>query len=94
MLANNEIGTIAEIASIGEITRQNGIILHTDAAQAAGHIPIDVEAMNIDLLSMSAHKMYGPKGVGPCTSGESSRPSGWSPSSGAAARSAISDPAR
>ncbi len=64
MLANNEIGTIAEIASIGEITRQNGIILHTDAAQAAGHIPIDVEAMNIDLLSMSAHKMYGPKGVG------------------------------
>lgn len=64
MLANNEIGTIAEISSIGEITRQSGIILHTDAAQAAGHIPIDVEAMNIDLLSMSAHKMHGPKGVG------------------------------
>ena len=64
MLANNEIGTIAEISRIGEVTRQSGIILHTDAAQAAGHIPIDVEAMNIDLLSMSAHKMHGPKGVG------------------------------
>ena len=64
MLANNEIGTIADIRSIGEVTRSNGIILHTDAAQAAGHIQVDVDTMNIDLLSMSAHKMYGPKGVG------------------------------
>ena len=64
MLANNEIGTIADIRGIGEVTRSNGIILHTDAAQAAGHIRVDVDAMNIDLLSMSAHKMHGPKGVG------------------------------
>lgn len=64
MLANNEIGTIADIARIGEVTRSHGIILHTDAAQAAGHIPVDVDQMNIDLLSMSAHKMNGPKGVG------------------------------
>ncbi|HYR69215.1 MAG TPA: cysteine desulfurase family protein, partial [Candidatus Dormibacteraeota bacterium] len=62
--ANNEIGTIEPIADIGRITREKGILLHTDAAQAAGRIPVDVEEMKVDLLAMSAHKMYGPKGVG------------------------------
>ncbi|MGB1250473.1 MAG: cysteine desulfurase family protein [Candidatus Promineifilaceae bacterium] len=64
MFANNEIGTIQPIAEIGKIAREHGIIFHTDAAQAMGHVPIDVEKMNIDLLSFSAHKIYGPKGVG------------------------------
>lgn len=64
MAANNEIGTIPDIESIGNVTRKAGVLFHTDAAQAAGHIPIDVESMNIDLMSLSAHKMYGPKGAG------------------------------
>ena len=64
MAANNEIGTINPIAAIGEVTRRRGVFFHTDATQAVGKIPVDVEAMNIDLLSLSAHKMYGPKGVG------------------------------
>ncbi len=64
MAANNEVGTIAPIAEIGKIARKHGVLFHTDAAQAAGHIPIDVEAMNIDLMSISAHKIYGPKGIG------------------------------
>ncbi|MBI3448346.1 MAG: cysteine desulfurase [Acidobacteria bacterium] len=62
--ANNEIGTIEPIADIGRIARERGLLFHTDAAQAAGRIPLDVEAMSVDLLAMSAHKMYGPKGVG------------------------------
>lgn len=64
MFANNEIGTILPIAEIGKLCHDRGVILHTDATQAAGKIAIDVEAMNIDLLSLSAHKLYGPKGVG------------------------------
>lgn len=64
MAANNEIGSFNPIKDIGQVTREQGIIFHTDAAQATGKIPIDVEAMNIDLLSISAHKLYGPKGVG------------------------------
>jgi len=64
MVANNEIGTIAPIEEIGKIARKHGVLFHTDAAQAAGHVPLDVEKMNVDLLSVSAHKMYGPKGVG------------------------------
>ena len=64
MAANNEIGTIPDIAAIGRVTREAGVLFHTDAAQAAGHIPIDVQAMNIDLMSLSAHKMHGPKGAG------------------------------
>lgn len=64
MTANNEIGTIAPIAEIGKIARDHEVLFHTDATQAVGHIPIDVEAMKIDLLSMSAHKFYGPKGIG------------------------------
>ena len=64
MAGNNEIGTINPIKEIGEITRAKGVIFHTDATQGVGKIPIDVDEMKIDLLSMTAHKMYGPKGVG------------------------------
>jgi cysteine desulfurase len=64
MYANNEIGTIQPVREIGEICRHNGTLFHCDAAQAFGKIPVDVEAAHIDLLSVSAHKMYGPKGVG------------------------------
>jgi len=64
MAANNEIGTIAPLQEIGSIARKHNILFHTDAAQAIGHIPIDVQKMNIDILSISGHKIYGPKGVG------------------------------
>ncbi|HUI11125.1 MAG TPA: cysteine desulfurase family protein [Bacteroidota bacterium] len=64
MAANNEIGTIAPVAAIAAICREQGVIFHTDATQAAGKIPLDMQAMGIDLLSFSAHKMHGPKGVG------------------------------
>lgn len=64
MTANNEIGTIQPIAEIGRVCRDKGVWFHTDAVQAAGHIPLDVKAQNIDMLSMSAHKFHGPRGVG------------------------------
>lgn len=64
MFANNEIGTIQPIAEIGRLAKENNIIFHTDAVQAVAHVPIDVKAMNIDMLSMSGHKFYGPKGIG------------------------------
>lgn len=64
MAVNNEIGVIQPLAEIGKICREAGVFFHTDAAQAVGKIPLDVNAMNIDLLSISGHKLYGPKGVG------------------------------
>ena len=64
MAANNEIGTIADVAEIGKIAHDNDVFFHTDAAQTVGHIPMNVEKMQIDMMSMSAHKMYGPKGIG------------------------------
>jgi cysteine desulfurase len=64
MFANNEIGTIQPIAEIGKLAKEKGILFHTDATQAVGKIPVDVEKMGIDLLTCSAHKIYGPKGIG------------------------------
>ncbi len=64
MLANNEIGTINPIQEIGKLAKEKGILFHCDATQGVGKIPVDVQAMGIDLMSFSAHKIYGPKGVG------------------------------
>ena len=63
MFANNEIGTIQPVKEIGQVCREKKVTFFTDAVQAVGHIPVDVVDMNIDMLSMSAHKFHGPKGV-------------------------------
>ena len=64
MAVNNEIGVIAPLTEIGQLCRDRGVLFHTDAAQAVGKVPLDVEAMRIDLMSISGHKVYGPKGIG------------------------------
>src|SRR5258708_26245088 len=64
MLANNEVGTVQPIGAIGKITRSKGVLLHSDAVQGIGKVDFDVNAMNVDLASLTAHKIYGPKGVG------------------------------
>jgi cysteine desulfurase len=64
MAANNEVGVLQPVAEIGKLARERGVLFHTDAVQAAGKVPFDVNAMNVDMASLSAHKMYGPKGVG------------------------------
>lgn len=64
MLANNEVGTVQPIAEIGKLTRERGVLFHSDAVQGVGKVPFDVESFNVDLASVTAHKMYGPKGVG------------------------------
>jgi cysteine desulfurase len=64
MFANNEIGTVQPLAEIGAICREKGVLFHSDAVQGAGKLPLDVDAMHVDLMSLTAHKMYGPKGVG------------------------------
>src|SRR5580700_7132447 len=64
MLANNEIGTVQPLEAIGKLTRERGVLLHTDAVQGVGKVDFDVQKMNVDLASITSHKMYGPKGVG------------------------------
>ena len=88
MLANNEIGAIQPLAEIGRLCKQRGVLLHTDATQAVGKLPVDVDALGVDLMSFTANKVYGPKGIGACTFAVAVRGSGWSRKSTAAGRKA------
>ena len=94
MAANNEVGTLNPIAAIGRLCHERGILFHTDATQAVGKVLLDVEADGIDLLSLSAHKIHGPRGSAPCTSAGASRRCGWRRCSTAAATSAGSGAGR
>ncbi len=83
MAANNEIGVLQPLASIGALCRERGVLFHCDAAQAVGHVPLAMDELGIDLLSLSGHKLYAPRASGPCCDGREWR---WHPSSSAAAR--------
>jgi len=93
MAGNNEIGTLNPLGEIGQITRDHGVLFHCDATQGVGKIPIDVDEMNIDLLSMTAHKIYGPKGIGALTHGGRNPVSASARSCSAADMSVGLDPA-
>ena len=79
MYANNEIGTIQPIKEIAKIAHEHGALMHTDAVQAAGNIPVDVKDIDVDLMSMSSHKIYGPKGIGSLyiKKGKNTQPYTW-----------------
>ncbi len=79
MYANNEVGTLQKIREIGKIAKEKGVLFHSDATQAVGKIPVDVIDLHVDLVSLSAHKMYDPRGsVRICAQKESARPAGGS----------------